>query len=206
MFIDYYEILDIPIFATLDDIKAAFKKQALKWHPDKNPEIDTTMKMQEINEAYLILKDLEAREKYDIEYRKFKEFKKQKSTFEDNHSSQKSNDSSERKYYNSDYEFDDQLLKKWMENAVILPNDHDRRVIESIIDDNTFDEDFNLQKGFDKKLESARLTSRLESLEKYSKLNEFLIATYKSKLTQINAPQKQNKKSKISTKRKDNNA
>lgn len=117
MFIDYYEILDIPISATLDDIKIAFKKQALKWHPDKNPGIDTTMEMQEINEAYLILKDFEAREKYDIEYRKFNAFKKERSTYEETSNSQKTNNSSERKDYKKDYEFDDEVLKKWMDNA-----------------------------------------------------------------------------------------
>ena len=61
MFIDYYELLEIDSSASPVDIKSAFKKQALKWHPDKNPGIDTTEMMQRINEAYLILKDEEAR-------------------------------------------------------------------------------------------------------------------------------------------------
>ena len=42
MFVDYYAVLEIEITATSEEIKAAFKKQALKWHPDKNQGKDTT--------------------------------------------------------------------------------------------------------------------------------------------------------------------
>ena len=35
-FIDYYKILNVSEKATPDDIKIAFKKQAMKWHPDRN--------------------------------------------------------------------------------------------------------------------------------------------------------------------------
>ena len=62
MFKDYYAILEIDVTASEEDIKAAFKKQALKWHPDRNIGKDTTSIMQDINEAKLILLDFEARE------------------------------------------------------------------------------------------------------------------------------------------------
>ena len=71
MFKDYYAILELSQNADLNQIKAAFKKQALKWHPDRNIGVDTTSIMQTIVEAHLILKDQEARIKYDEEYRKF---------------------------------------------------------------------------------------------------------------------------------------
>ena len=71
MFQDYYQILEIEFGANSEQIKSAFKKQAMKWHPDKNLDKDTTEIMQAINEAKLILLDPEARAKYDKEYLKF---------------------------------------------------------------------------------------------------------------------------------------
>ena len=85
MFIDYYAILEIPQSASLSEIKQAYKKQVFKWHPDRNPEIDTTNYMQWINEAYLILKDPETRKRYDIEYEYFEKTAKQKSQSNQSH-------------------------------------------------------------------------------------------------------------------------
>ena len=74
MFVDYYAILEIEASASAEEVKSAFKKQALKWHPDRNSNIDTTKRMQQINEAYLILKDSEARTRYDVEYNIYLKF------------------------------------------------------------------------------------------------------------------------------------
>ena len=57
MFKDYYKLLDIQQNASDEEIKKAFREQAIEWHPDRNQGTDTTLRMQEINEAYLILKD-----------------------------------------------------------------------------------------------------------------------------------------------------
>ena len=71
--IDYYAILGISQNATKVEIKAAFKKQSLKWHPDRNRTSDATKKMQEINEANRILSDKTLRGKYNIQYNRSKE-------------------------------------------------------------------------------------------------------------------------------------
>lgn len=105
MFLDYYKILEIEFGAAIEEIKIAYKKQAIKWHPDKNPGLDTLHQMQLINEAYLILKDVEAKRLYDIEYLKFKEYRK------------KSNSNNQETRFKEEYIFNDELLKKWMNNA-----------------------------------------------------------------------------------------
>ncbi|XP_072274144.1 dnaJ homolog subfamily B member 2 isoform X2 [Pyxicephalus adspersus] len=63
---DYYEILGVPRNATQDDIKRAYRKLALKWHPDKNPDNKelAEKKFKDIAEAYEVLSDVEKRETY----------------------------------------------------------------------------------------------------------------------------------------------
>lgn len=107
MFVDYYEILEIPLTATDSEVKNAFRKQAIKWHPDKNEGKDSTARMQLINEAYLILKDKEAREKYDIEYLKFK-------TYSEKH---KGRVHEEHDFTYQGYDIQDDILLRWIENA-----------------------------------------------------------------------------------------
>src|SRR5712691_3221816 len=63
---DYYEVLGLTRSAGDDEVKAAFRKLAMKWHPDKNPgDQDCEHRFKEINEAYDILKDGERRAAYD---------------------------------------------------------------------------------------------------------------------------------------------
>lgn len=112
MFKDYYIILEIPFGATNEQVKSAFKKQAFRWHPDKNPSIDTKDRMQDINEAYLILKDSEARIRYDKEYEYYQSYK---NSFNESFSPNKETSSEKRK--SQEYQFHDDVLKKWMSNA-----------------------------------------------------------------------------------------
>jgi molecular chaperone DnaJ len=62
---DYYEILGVDKAATAADIKSAYRKMALKFHPDKNKAADAEEKFKEINEAYQILSDAKKKEMYD---------------------------------------------------------------------------------------------------------------------------------------------
>ena len=71
-FIDYYAVLGISRQASTKEINTAFKKQSLKWHPDRNRAIDATKKMQGINEAKRILSSKVLRDKYNREYLRFK--------------------------------------------------------------------------------------------------------------------------------------
>ena len=62
---DYYEVLEIPRTANEEDIKKAFRRKALQFHPDRNREEGATERFKEINEAYQILIDPESRTRYD---------------------------------------------------------------------------------------------------------------------------------------------
>ena len=132
MFIDYYELFEIEQDASITEIKSAFRKKAIFWHPDRNASKDTTQKMQLINEAYLILKDLEARKRYDIEYIRFSSFKRQKKENTEakpnqdeqpkatndgtNYSNQTYSENEEPNSY-QEYSIYDEILKRWMTNA-----------------------------------------------------------------------------------------
>ncbi len=62
---DYYQILGVSKNASKDDLKKAYRKLALKWHPDKNDSKEAEKKFKQINEAYEILSDPEKRKMYD---------------------------------------------------------------------------------------------------------------------------------------------
>jgi DnaJ homolog subfamily A member 5 len=61
----YYELLEVDSTATQKDIERGYKRAALKWHPDKNKDTDTTQKFQDISAAYTVLSDPNERQWYD---------------------------------------------------------------------------------------------------------------------------------------------
>ena len=63
---DYYSILGVPRGSTEEDIKKAFRKNAMNYHPDRNKDNPSAEeKFKEINEAYAVLSDKEKRSQYD---------------------------------------------------------------------------------------------------------------------------------------------
>ena len=62
---DYYKILGLPKTATDDEIKKAYRKQALKYHPDKNKAAGAEDKFKEVAEAYEVLSDKKKRDIFD---------------------------------------------------------------------------------------------------------------------------------------------
>src|SRR6266849_7624835 len=64
---DYYEVLGVTRTAAVEEIKSAYRKAALKWHPDRNPEnkSESEVKFRECTEAYSVLSDAQKRQIYD---------------------------------------------------------------------------------------------------------------------------------------------
>ena len=63
---DYYEVLGVDKSASADDIKKAYRKLAMKYHPDRNPGDKTAEeKFKEVGEAYEVLSDADKRSRYD---------------------------------------------------------------------------------------------------------------------------------------------
>lgn len=106
MFKDYYKILGIHRQASVQEIKSAYRAMSMKWHPDKNPNVDVTSVMQDINEAYAILKNEEKRKRYDIEYYNF--FEK----FAQDCSERFTSTSSSAETYAYNYDVQDETLRE----------------------------------------------------------------------------------------------
>ena len=63
---DYYKILDISADATEDEIKKAYKRAVLKYHPDVNKKDNADENFKLVHDAYIVLSDENKREKYDM--------------------------------------------------------------------------------------------------------------------------------------------
>lgn len=75
---DYYKVLGVSKTASRDEIKKAFRKLAVKYHPDKNPgDKNAEEKFKEVNEANEVLGDADKRKKYDELGQNWNQFQQQ---------------------------------------------------------------------------------------------------------------------------------
>ncbi|MDR1684714.1 MAG: DnaJ domain-containing protein, partial [Elusimicrobiota bacterium] len=62
---DYYSILGVQRNASEGEIKSAYRKLAMKYHPDRNPSADAAQEFRRVNEAFEVLSDGQKRQMYD---------------------------------------------------------------------------------------------------------------------------------------------
>lgn len=143
MFKDYYKILGVSTSATPDEIRSTYRNLCKHWHPDVNTDADATAKMQDINEAYLILKEPAKRQRYDEEYARFKVYEQQKVPRSNQGSQSNSNQAEQHNAYSSqrqsyqryryyDYDIEDDSVKKDVEEARKRAEDYINKLIDSL--------------------------------------------------------------------------
>lgn len=120
MFKDYYKILNISPYSSQEETKHAYRQMSLKWHPDRNQSQNTTRIMQDINEAYCILRNDESHRRYDNEYR---EFSRQRDYSEANRQGEKF------KYWYYEHEIHNEDLKHDINEA----REYARKIVDEFL-------------------------------------------------------------------------
>jgi len=113
-FINYYEVLGVAENASSAEITKAYRRAAMKWHPDRYKGPDATDKMALINEAYCILRDSEARLKYDQELSRYKQYKEK---FNKPESESHFEEDDTRQTTSQEYVYEDKTLEEWIRQA-----------------------------------------------------------------------------------------
>src|SRR5688500_7934360 len=114
---DYYERLGVPPKASKETIKKAFRRLALRYHPDKCSLSNAHTIFISINEAYLILSDDEARIRYDREYVIYYGY-----NFTDVNAEIKSKPDQ----FDNENRFKDETLNHWAKNAREQAEEYDK--------------------------------------------------------------------------------
>ena len=123
---DYYDLLGVAMEADLAVIKAAFRKKAHFWHPDRNSSADATRVMRQLIVAVKILSDSEARRHYDVEYMKWvKSIEKSAKAFEATDESLRPKNSEHTKgdeHKKASFFCVDPILSRWVKAANLAAN------------------------------------------------------------------------------------
>lgn len=117
MFKDYYKILNIPFGVDITEIKKAYRAQSLKWHPDKHQNEDVTSIMQDINEAYAILKDPVTKQRYDNEYLAYLKYMREHSVIISDTTQENKRENYRENDYQNDYKVQDAAVEEDMKAA-----------------------------------------------------------------------------------------
>ncbi len=116
-FIDYYTVLEVPASSSAAEIKSSYRTLVKKYHPDINSRPDATAKMQLLNEAYLILSDVQAKGLYDGERKRYYEEMASKSQSRQSDSTQSANNAGSKTESASEFHFQSDILNDWIEKA-----------------------------------------------------------------------------------------
>ena len=116
---NHYKTLELEPTATKEEVKKAYRRLALQFHPDKNKSPDAHEKFIAINEAYLLIYDNEARIKYDHEYQYYfgQKVRTESTNSQQHRHEEKREEAKSSNQKQRESQFEDEDLNQWTRNA-----------------------------------------------------------------------------------------
>lgn len=141
MFKDYYKILGVSIDASIEVIKQAYRNLSLKYHPDRNPNPNVTSIMQDINEAYAILKDEGKRTLYNEEYKSFMMVERdvvrgENNTYESDeffNDAYNTNESEREKDWDFDYSYEYDVQDEKLKEEILKARQYAKEIVDDFL-------------------------------------------------------------------------
>ncbi|XP_051534220.1 dnaJ homolog subfamily B member 5 [Myxocyprinus asiaticus] len=116
--LDYYAVLGVSSDSNEEEIRRAYKRLALRYHPDKNPDADAEDKFKQIAQAYDVLTDAEKRSVYDQQGLTKGGVASTGNKGDPSHSTSKADAHSWRVFFNFDLDSDDDLFNPFLRNPL----------------------------------------------------------------------------------------